>query len=201
MWRTFGDKYVPKLEPRSLLKTSSKALLPAQPRRPPNRPVCSPQELSTYTGLRERVTLFAGELRPGTAGTHTHRSLGSWPRSRFAESLVPGSAGWAGVTPMQIPARAHPLHSPRYPPDPWWKQPGALPRLYKQENMTTIRPKGFLLPWQHTKHEMLPPFSGRICKAGDRSVGRRAPGCYRNNAGRCRSFHCRTPGNCQNCRS
>lgn len=78
---------------------------------------------------------------------------------------------------------------------------GALPCLYKQENMTTICPKGFLVPWQHTKHEILPPFPERIFKAGDRLVGRRAPRCYRNNMDRCRSYYCRTPGSCQNCRN
>lgn len=146
MWRTFRDKYAPETGATVTSKDQQQqgttpTTTPLCLRRLPNQGLsaCAPLKLSTT--LRESHT-SVGELRPGQGTAGTHRYLESWPRSRLDKSLVPGSVGWAGKTPMQIPAHAHPLRSPRYPPDPWWKLLRSTPTLVQTGKYDTYLPKG-----------------------------------------------------------
>lgn len=204
-WGPFRDKYAPELEPQSLLKPGQQ-----QDPTPTATPLCqgAPQAMrarsprsSARTLTSEGARCFPRErLDQDKVQQASTGASGTWPGSRSAEppgtgERTMGRGGAPGRSPRSLahpqPAASSPAKSCR----------GTLPHLSEQANMTTICPKGFLVPWQHTKHELLPPFSGEICKARGCLVGRRAPPCCRNNAGRCRSCYCRTPGNCQNSRN
>lgn len=175
-WGTFRDKYAPELEPQSLLKPSQQCYYtlhdPSLLRRPTNQSLCAqgstPGEDSARTLTLEGVCCSVQERLDQAKVQQAHtgpQGAGPGP-GLLIPSTKEHSVGMG--EPHQIVAQ------PCTPPDgcqlPGKNCWGALLHLSKQANMTTICPKGFLVPWQHTKHELLPPFSGEICKARDSSV-------------------------------
>lgn len=164
MWRTFEDKICSWTEdtvtPKDLVAPAARHYSHHNPsvlEEPPKpRPMCLlPSEAvrPAHALASERGGHFLWESWDQAKVQQAY--TGFWRAGPDPGFLSPWYQGvWGGQGGP--PCRFLPVHIPCTAPDvhqiPGESCRGALPRLYKQENMTTICPKGFLVPWQHTKH-------------------------------------------------